>query len=370
MSQIRALLRLLAWQRIGDALGRLRGQTPMYTPGSVTSGSVQANTNGDPPLRTGLTIRIRLTTDLLNVITNCLFAAIKVSIVFWMLTRGLHWKDTESLAIMAVGLCWWIWECGSILARERTRLANQLRQAQNLEWARAERLARENGQVPPPPPPPVNAQVAGANDRNPIARFLGRMQRQPGGVHPARQPLTGPRDVVSFDLAHERRVLRLFYDSGNLPTNLTVDDRHIPDNDRSLPLAPPVPSVFYRYIVLPTSLLLGSAFPILEQRRRAAIRRREEHMRLLVEKLTRDARTQQFMAAQANGENVAADAPQNDFAPLPEHVLPRGLSEIARRYYARVLARGEVIDWEEERAAQQAMGGGRNEQEDEQMGLF
>lgn len=345
----------------------------MYTTVSLSSSSASTTTPGVNalPRRTGVTIRIRLTTDLLNVISNCLFAAFKVSIVFWMLTRGLQWTDTESLAIMAVGLCWWIWECGSILARERARLANQLRQAQNLEWARAERVARENGQVPPPPPPPVpqHGQLPGADAANPLARLFGRLHRHPG-LQPARRPFLLSNDIASFDLAHERRVLRLFYDSGNLPATLNVDDRHIPDNDRSLPLAPPSPGIFYRYILLPVWLLLGSAFPILEQRRRAAIRQREEHMRLLVEKLTRDARMQQIMARQqANGDGAMPT--QDESTARPENVLPRGLNEIAQRYYARVLARGEVIDWEEERAAQQAMGNGRNnEQDDEQMGLF
>jgi hypothetical protein len=40
----------------------------------------------------------------------------------------------------------------------------------------------------------------------------------------------------------------------------------------------------------------------------------------------------------------------------PPTILPDGLLPEARRYYLRVIAKGEGIDWEEEREAQRAMG--------------
>lgn len=39
-----------------------------------------------------------------------------------------------------------------------------------------------------------------------------------------------------------------------------------------------------------------------------------------------------------------------------ENVYPEGLNAVAKRYYQRVMARGEGVDWEEEREAQRALG--------------
>ena len=45
-------------------------------------------------------------------------------------------------------------------------------------------------------------------------------------------------------------------------------------------------------------------------------------------------------------------------------VYPMGLNATAKRYYERVMDRGEGIDWEEEREAQRAMGIGEEEERD------
>jgi hypothetical protein len=39
-----------------------------------------------------------------------------------------------------------------------------------------------------------------------------------------------------------------------------------------------------------------------------------------------------------------------------QNVYPEGLNSVAKRYYERVMARGEGVDWEEEREAQRALG--------------
>lgn len=39
-----------------------------------------------------------------------------------------------------------------------------------------------------------------------------------------------------------------------------------------------------------------------------------------------------------------------------ENVYPEGLNAVAKRYYERVMARGEGVDWDEEREAQRALG--------------
>lgn len=329
----------------------------------------QAQTNNNVR-RIGFTIRINLSSNMFGVVFKCIFAAVKVVFVFYMLSRGLKWDDTASLLLLGFAVGWWFWECGSILARERARRTEQLRQARNLDRARAERIARETGEnqeVPTPLPQMANAPAV----RRGVFPF-GWLHALFGnhGLHRAARRNNAPAvDVSNWDLAHERRVLRLFYDTGNLPNNLTVDDRHIPDNDRSLPLAPPMANWFFRHIALPVWLLIASTTPAFEFRRRAAIRRREEHMRLLVQKLTRDARTQQLMSSQATQSEAGTTQPPDDSRRQP-NVLPRGLSDIARRYYQRVLARGEAVDWEEERAAQEEMQGPAVVDNNEQMALF
>lgn len=54
---------------------------------------------------------------------------------------------------------------------------------------------------------------------------------------------------------------------------------------------------------------------------------------------------------EGQGTTPQAEAP----VPAPR-VLPDGLGRVAKRYYERVMARGEGIDWEEEREAQRALG--------------
>lgn len=54
-------------------------------------------------------------------------------------------------------------------------------------------------------------------------------------------------------------------------------------------------------------------------------------------------------------------------------VIPKNLGPRAKRYWTRVLERGETIDWDEERAAQAELlgrAGGVQPAEEEPMGLF
>jgi hypothetical protein len=55
-------------------------------------------------------------------------------------------------------------------------------------------------------------------------------------------------------------------------------------------------------------------------------------------------------------------------APRP-HVYPQGLNDVAKRYYERVVVRGEGVDWEEEREAQRAMGIPEEEEAGDGMGM-
>jgi hypothetical protein len=58
----------------------------------------------------------------------------------------------------------------------------------------------------------------------------------------------------------------------------------------------------------------------------------------------------------AVGEATAAAAQGDEEEGERENVYPEGLNDVAKRYYERVMARGEGVDWDEEREAQRAMG--------------
>jgi hypothetical protein len=122
--------------------------------------------------------------------------------------------------------------------------------------------------------------------------------------------------------------------------------------------------------------------PEWESMRARAIRRRERAMRVVVGELTTREKDRLAAAAadqrsseEGSAEQTAvvdgqsgpsasgADAGVADPAP----VYPTGLNTVAKRYYERVLARGEGIDWEEEREAQRALGVGDEEPEGDGM---
>jgi hypothetical protein len=121
---------------------------------------------------------------------------------------------------------------------------------------------------------------------------------------------------------------------------------------------------------MPIYLFIISAAPAADAARKMAIRQREVHMRLLVQKLTKAAEeaakaNKERLASQesedprldsASAEDTASAQPTVQQADPPHHpVLPRGLGKPAQRYYRRVLEKGETVDWEEEREAQAAL---------------
>jgi hypothetical protein len=91
-------------------------------------------------------------------------------------------------------------------------------------------------------------------------------------------------------------------------------------------------------LLLPFCLWFITLIPEWENIRARAIRRRERAMRAAVGDAT---------AAAAQGDEEEGER---------ENVYPEGLNDVAKRYYERVMARGEGVDWDEEREAQRAMG--------------
>lgn len=291
-------------------------------------------------------------------------AAIKIEIALWMLTRGLHSSDWRYWAFEAVGMIWWLWECFGIYRTERRKLDGIARAQGNGGQRNAQGNDRpaENGVVRGPGP-------AGLPD--PGRRTTAA----------SRRGTRGPNPIPLFGLAYERRCLRLFYHdpASTRPVTSTTDHR-IPRQERNLPLAPREPGFVWTYIIMPLFVLVLSFWPDGDNARRAAIREREVHMRLLSQKLT-EAEQQEDPTNPATddttNDSLAPADPSSITDPSPASavppVIPKNLGPRAQRYWARVLARGETIDWDEERAAQADLlgrAGGAQAAEEEPMGLF
>lgn len=256
-------------------------------------------------------IRMRLNADTL---WNVLFGAIKVGAMLWMLTRDMKWSDIKLWIIGGGLLGWWL---GDAL--------NQLRP--NVLW--------NNGRPIQPNGP--NAGVNGAAPAGGVAPGAPANNDAPGAgadTHPPRQPpQTGTLVTRMIPLIH------LDADSEQLLLA------------RRRPLSQPFRLV--TQMMLPVALWFITLIPEWEALRARAIRRRERAMRVWVGELTDAERP----AAQNEG-TVAGDVnpDEREDAPALPPVLPAGLGLRAKKYYERVVARGEGIDWEEEREAQRAMG--------------
>lgn len=300
-----------------------------------------------PPPQTTMRLAIRLIPRFVSV-------AIKVEIALWMITRGLPYTDWRYLAFMFAGLFWWMWECTGMLRAEQRREAQ-----------------RRGGALP-------GQQIAPGNAENNVVRGPG-----PGGLpDPGRRTTAasrqrrGPNQIPLFGLAYERRCLRLFYHdpSSRRPVTSATDHR-IPQSERNLPLAPREPGFLWKYLVMPLFLLVLSLWPDGDNARRAAIREREVHMRLLSQKLTEAAQqvgTNETDTSATISPDTNSGASTDATAPTP--VIPKNLGRQAEQYWKRVLSRGETIDWDEERAAQAELLGRAGAQADgaveEPMGIF
>jgi hypothetical protein len=125
---------------------------------------------------------------------------------------------------------------------------------------------------------------------------------------------------------------------------------------------------------MPLYLLVLSLWPDGDNARRAAIREREVHMRLLSQKLTEAAQQVESSETDPNA-TISPEMTSDAVASAPTPAIPRNLGPKAEQYWKRVLSRGETIDWDEERAAQAELLGRAGGQadgaaEEEPMGLF
>ena len=176
--------------------------------------------------------------------------------------------------------------------------------------------------------------------------------------------------------------------------HLDTDARqlHLHEQPARTPLARPMRLL--TQLLLPLALWVITLVPEWEVVRARAIRQRERSMRVLVGEMSTapspvvettplpdiDGYAQPREEGTDNTGEFDEEASQtgdanhlsggNDGglgAELRRNVVriyPPGLNAVAKRYYERVMDRGEGIDWEEEREAQRAMGIGEEEEGD------
>ena len=251
------------------------------------------------------------------------FSALKVGAMLWMLTRDMKWDDYRLWIIGGGLLGWWLGDA-----------TNQIRPG--LIW--------NNGAAPA-----AGAQAGIAPVANPAQEDLNNHGHagaaQPGpaaGRLPATQTARIPRH------------------SGNV-MNAMIPLVHLDTDAEQLRLAARQstgrPWGLVTQLLLPIALWFVTLIPEWETLRARAIRQRERAIRVWVGELTtaRDAEERARQQAEGGGEQaevVGGGAEEVPAAP----VLPEGLSDKAKRYFLRVIERGDGIDWEEEREAQRAMG--------------
>ncbi|ORY28318.1 hypothetical protein BCR39DRAFT_535499 [Naematelia encephala] len=230
-------------------------------------------------------------------------SAAKIAALIWMLCRGMKWDDFRLWIISGGAVGWWIGEAHHRLAHDRRQQA-----------------AAAN----PAEPQPVAA--------------AGAQQGQPGPRRPMSNQGFWTWIIPLMHLDRDAVILRLpgraHPELGDLEADLRANPVLLERMRRPSP-------ILITHVVLPIYLWFITLFPAFEALRARAIRRRERAMRQLVNERS---------------------AGQLDDMGEPLVVLPQGLDVWGKAYYQRVIARGEGIDWEEERDAQRAMGIGEEEE--------
>ncbi|WWD16155.1 hypothetical protein CI109_100580 [Kwoniella shandongensis] len=260
------------------------------------------------------TFRLTIPTIPFSVLSTMFFSALRVTAMIWMLTRGMKWSDTRFWIIAAMAGGWWLAETAGQIARHR-------------------REVRARNPTPTVVPPEANAGGgAAAPDSVNLPAQAAQAQVQAQAQAFARRPRQSSNALLTTLIPH----FHLDVDSAQL---------RLPPTDIRSPtaLAQPArqrPPRWQTQLLLPVILWFVTLIPEWESIRARAIRRRERAMRVIVGELQQ--------SDQAEGQ----EATETRTPP----VLPEGLSESARKYYTRVMERGEGIDWEEEREAQRAMG--------------
>lgn len=364
------LLHLLAYLRITALLPHLAHQLEAISHASSTRSASTPSRATPSPTRLIRADRARTWSERLapfaiswSLVGHVLVSAVKLSGMLWMLTRNMKWNDGRFWFLSAAAALFWLAE-----AVPRLRLEARQRAA-------AAAAAAQDGLPADQAHDALNGIAADAPAH---VRDALRAAGLPAG-RPARAQRRGllaslallHMDTDSRQLHLPRSSLHSALDQASAQrraTNINDPDRIAAYRRR----AGPRPPWIVTQLLLPVALWVITLVPALETIRAKAIKKRESAMRVLVGELTAaQAATEAAEAAAAaepatestgdhHGESAQPAAPAQADAPRPP-VLPVGLDNVARKYYARVIARGEGIDWEEELEAQRALGVGGEE---------
>ncbi|WVQ69850.1 uncharacterized protein L199_008071 [Kwoniella botswanensis] len=316
-------------------------------------GRTQDSGQGQRPNRRVIyrrTFNIRIPYIPLSVLPHLFWSALKMTAMVWMMTRGMKWNDNRFWVIVGLASGWWIIDALSNIGRvtREIRAGNRERQAQAGNENQNQNQQQQNQAQPQAQEQNVPGPAVNVQDQNPPANVnlnVNGANRQPNLARISRSTVTSW--IARFHLSTDSRQLRL------PPSNL--------NGDGQIPLLPEPrsrPSRIQTQLILPILLWFITLVPEWESLRGRAIRRRERGMRVVVGENQRQAQAQAAQQDQPEGEGVDEEGRRRRDILAN---LPTGLSVPARKYYLRVVDRGEGIDWEEEREAQRALGVGEED---------
>lgn len=247
-----------------------------------------------------LLLRLRIPSISMSVLAHMGYSAIKIAGMLWMLTRGMPWGDVRFWVLAGAAGGWWIADGFNAWNRENPR--------------RVRPRPAAAGEAP------VQGGIQGAQaNGQPAAGVNGRRPGRP-------RPPTLASTTAFIPLLHLRTDAAQL---GHPTTDLRGTTTSTPTRRQ--------PPWIQTQFLLPLCLWFITLIPEWENIRARAIRRRERAIRAAVSEAT--------AASSQEGEEGER-----------ENVYPEGLNAVAKRYYERVMGRGEGVDWEEEREAQRAMG--------------
>ena len=294
---------------------QLEHQSPAPTQ-TIPSAALRAETVIIRPPPAGPGLRITLAN-----VTHIFFNAIKVGAMVWMLTRRMKWTDMSLWIIGGALFGWWLGDA--------------------ITTIRPGSLWNMNGQRAGGHNPLPGEGANGVDGQGAVDAPLHAQRAAAAGR--ARTNVISPQSLVTH----------------------AIPLVHLDTDAEQLHLSPRRPSSrpfrFVTQLLLPVCLWFVTLIPAWELQRGRAIRQREREMRTRVAELT--SASAEIPPAQGmertTTEGTITDNQEGETvidAPARPPVLPPGLSSVAIKYYARVIARSEEIDWEEEREAQRAMG--------------
>ena len=277
------------------------------------------------------------------ILQHMVMSAVKIGAILWVFARDMGRHDVRLWIIGGAALGWWV---GDVLNQVRVR-----------------RQARQQRPIAPPQVDPVlneaQAQVAAEGlPADPV------------------QPQAGARVVPQLRVNTDRPARQV---NRNILTGLIPLVHLDVDADQLQLEGPPrrpvrVPPRWLTQFLLPMALWVITLVPEWESIRARAIRGRERAMRVRVGEMSAapspvvhtrelpndndepiDGQEGQNGRTEQEGPSFSGALGAN-LARRRVRVYPQGLNPIAKRYYERVMERGEGIDWEEEREVQRAMG--------------